>query len=158
MILINVSQQTLSLKNANEKIIATYSISTALKGVGEKNGSHQTPRGKHVICEMIGANRPIFTVFSARKPTGEIFSPELAKQFPNRDWILSRILWLAGCELGKNAGGDVDTKSRYIYIHGTDDEANIGTPNSHGCIRMRNKDIIELFDLVFSDMRVLISV
>ncbi|OGT40985.1 MAG: peptidase, partial [Gammaproteobacteria bacterium RIFCSPHIGHO2_12_FULL_40_19] len=120
--------------------------------VGEKKGSYQTPRGHHIICEKIGADLPIFTVFQARKPTGEIFSPELEKQFPDRDWILSRILWLAGTEAGVNCGGDVDTQQRFIYIHGTNDEKNMGTPNSHGCIRMRNSDVIELFDRVILGM------
>lgn len=153
---IDIAQQKLYLKNRDEKIIAEYPISTALNGAGEKSGSHQTPRGKHVISEMIGDNMPIFTVFTARRPTGEIFSSELEKQFPDRDWILSRILWLSGTEVGFNCGGDVDTKSRYIYIHGTNDEKNIGTPNSHGCIRMRNQDMIDLFDCVKPGMQVAI--
>lgn len=154
---IDISQQKLYLKNIDDSIIAEYPISTALNGVGEKNGSQQTPRGRHIICEMIGDKMPIFTVFSARKPTGEIFSPELEKQFPNRDWILSRILWLSGTEVGFNCGGDVDTKSRYIYIHGTNDEKNIGTPNSHGCVRMRNQDVIHLFNSVKIGENVLIT-
>src|SRR3990167_1409237 len=151
-ILINIIKQTLFLKNADDHIIAQYPISTAKNGVGEKKGSYQTPRGHHIICEKIGADLPIFTVFQARKPTGEIFSPELEKQFPDRDWILSRILWLAGTEAGVNCGGDVDTPQRFIYIHGTNDEKNMGTPNSHGCIRMRNSDVIELFDRVILGM------
>ncbi|OGT33526.1 MAG: peptidase [Gammaproteobacteria bacterium RIFCSPHIGHO2_02_FULL_39_13] len=144
MILIDTAAQTLALKNDNT-IIATYSISSAAKGLGEKKNSFQTPRGKHIICEKIGDKMPIFTVFRARKPTGEIFSEKLVKQFPDRDWILTRILWLSGMEPGFNWGGDVDTRSRFIYIHGTDDEVSIGTPKSHGCIRMRNQDIIELY-------------
>lgn len=147
-ILINISKQKLYLKNADDKIIAEYPISSSAKGVGEKNGSNQTPRGNHIICEKIGDKMPIFTVFSARKPTGEIFSQVLANQFPDRDWILSRILWLSGTEAGFNCGGDVDTKARYIYIHGTHNEKNIGTPNSHGCIRMKNADVIDLFERV----------
>lgn len=147
-ILIDISKQKLFLKNTNDKLIAQYPISTALKGVGEKNGSHQTPRGRHIISEKIGVDLPIFTVFHSRKPTGEIFNADLEKQFPDRDWILSRILWLSGVEVGVNCGGDIDTKARYIYIHGTHDEKNIGTPNSHGCIRMKNADVIELFNQV----------
>ena len=147
-IYIDIAKQTLFLKNANDEIIAKYLISTAKNGVGEKTGSYQTPRGQHVICEKIGADLPIFTVFHARKPTGEIFSAVLEKQFPNRDWILSRILWLSGVEIGVNCGDDIDTKNRFIYIHGTSDEKNIGIPNSHGCIRMRNVDVIDLFDRV----------
>lgn len=148
MIRVDISQQTLILKNSDDEIIAQYPISTALNGVGEKKGSEQTPRGRHIIYQKIGEGMPIFTVFSARKSTGEIFSEVLAKQFPNRDWILSRIMWLAGAEPGINCGGDVDTKDRTIYIHGTSDENRIGVPCSHGCIRMRNQDVIDLFDRV----------
>ncbi len=155
-ILIHIPSQTLQLNNANNITIAEYPISTALKGPGEKNGSHQTPRGEHIICEKIGDNMPIFTVFSARIPTGEIFNEALSQQFPKRDWILSRILWLSGIEAGINCGGDVDTKARFIYIHGTNDEKNIGTPNSHGCIRMINTDMIDLFDRVRVGERVYI--
>lgn len=148
MIIINTTTQQLFLKNASDKMIAQYPISTARNGLGEKQGSEKTPRGKHIICEKIGFNMPIFTVFRARIPTGEIYSTELEKHFPDRDWILSRILWLSGTEAGFNCGGDVDTQSRFIYIHGTNDEKNIGIPNSHGCIRMRNQDVIDLFDCI----------
>lgn len=148
MIIINIETQQLHLKNASDKIIAQYPISTAKNGLGEKQGSEKTPRGAHIICEKIGDNMPIFTVFRARVPTGEIYSQALEKQFPDRDWILSRILWLSGTETGFNCGGDVDTKSRFIYIHGTNDEKNMGIPNSHGCIRMRNQNVIALFDQV----------
>ena len=147
-ILITISKQKLYLKNTNDNIIAEYSISSSAKGVGEKNESFQTPRGNHIICEKIGDKMPIFTVFRARKHTGEIFNEALSQQFPDRDWILSRILWLSGTEDGFNCGGDVDTKNRFIYIHGTSDEKNIGTPNSHGCIRMKNADVMELFERV----------
>lgn len=148
MIIINTTTQQLFLKNASDKMIAQYPISTAKNGLGEKQGSEKTPRGKHIICEKIGANMPIFSVFRARILTGEIYSAELEKQFPDRDWILSRILWLSGTEAGFNCGGDVDTQSRFIYIHGTNDEKNMGIPNSHGCIRMRNQDVIDLFDCI----------
>src|SRR3990167_9709695 len=138
----------LFLKTNDEQIITQYPISSAKNGLGEKQGSEKTPRGAHTIFEKIGENRPILTVFRARIPTGEIYSDELGKRFPNRDWILSRILWLSGTEMGFNCGGDVDTKSRFIYIHGTGDEKNMGIPNSHGCIRMRNQDVIALFNWV----------
>lgn len=157
MIEINTAKQIISLKNAINEIIAEYPISTGKNGLGEKQGSEKTPRGKHIICEKIGENMPIFTVFRARVPTGEIYSAALEKQFPDRDWILSRILWLSGTEAGFNYGGDVDTKSRFIYIHGTNDEKNIGVPNSHGCIRMRNQDVIALFDQVSVSEVVLIN-
>ena len=96
----------------------------------------------------IGAGQPENTVFVARRPTGERYTPELAAQFPDRDWILTRILWLSGCEVGHNRLGDVDTMRRYIYIHGSPDSVHMGRPGSIGCIRMRNADIIDLFDRV----------
>lgn len=147
-IIIQISRQMLFLKDDTDHCIAEYAISTAKNGAGEKKDSEKTPRGLHYICEKIGDQLPIFTVFQARKPTGEIFTPRLAAQFPERDWILSRILWLSGMEPNINCGGDVDTRARYIYIHGTHDEKNIGTPQSHGCIRMKNTDMIELFQRV----------
>ncbi|HNC86229.1 MAG TPA: L,D-transpeptidase, partial [Agitococcus sp.] len=131
-----------------QQIIAQFIISSALKGVGEIQGSEQTPRGQHIIRAKIGQNQPINSVFKARRPTGEIYNAQLAAQFPTRDWILTRIMWLSGCELGKNRGGRYDTMRRYIYIHGTPDTEPMGIPKSHGCIRMRNEDIIQLFDLV----------
>ncbi|HNG47118.1 MAG TPA: L,D-transpeptidase, partial [Agitococcus sp.] len=131
-----------------QQIIAQFIISSALKGAGEIQGSEQTPRGQHIIRAKIGQNQPINSVFKARRPTGEIYNAQLAAQFPTRDWILTRIMWLSGCELGKNRGGRYDTMRRYIYIHGTPDTEPMGIPKSHGCIRMRNEDIIQLFDLV----------
>ncbi len=148
LILINIPKQSLSLLDSKNNIIKIYSISSAAKGCGEKKNSFQTPRGKHIIRAKIGAGLPINTVFKARRPTGEIYNPELAKQFPDRDWILTRILWLSGLEKNQNRVGDVDTFQRFIYIHGTHDEKNIGIPRSHGCIRMRNQDMIALFDCV----------
>jgi len=144
---INIKQQTLELLDDNYPL-RCYPVSTAKNGVGEQPGSFCTPRGKHLIRAKIGAGQPINTVFSGRRPTGEIYTPELAQSFPERDWILSRILWLSGCEPGFNRLGAVDTMRRYIYIHGTADESVVGCPVSHGCVRMRNQDIIELFELV----------
>jgi len=123
-------------------------VSTAKNGAGERNGSYCTPRGKHLIRAKIGAGAPANTVFVRRRPTGEIWTPTLAGQFPGRDWILTRILWLSGCEPGKNRLGDVDTMRRYIYIHGSPDTVAMGVPGSIGCVRMSNSDIIALFDLV----------
>jgi len=111
-------------------------------------GSYCTPLGAHIIRAKIGAGLPENTVFVGRRPTGELYTPELSAQFPNRDWILTRILWLSGCEVGFNRLGDVDTMRRYIYIHGSPDSVHMGQPGSIGCIRMRNADIVELFDLV----------
>ena len=126
----------------------TYLVSTASRGPGEKNGSLCTPRGRHIVRARIGAGQPLNAVFVRRRPTGEVWTPELHEKFPGRDWILTRILWLSGCEPGRNRLGDVDTMRRYIYIHGSPDIAEMGKPGSIGCIRMRNRDIVELFDRV----------
>lgn len=131
-------------------------VSTALNGAGEQKNSGCTPRGLHIIRACIGANQPENTVFSSRRPTGEIYTPELGLQFPKRDWILTRILWLSGVELGKNRLGNVDTMQRYIYIHGFPDSLPMGKPLSHGCIRMHNKDLLTLFDRLESGSKVMI--
>lgn len=154
---IDVPAQTLSLLDGEGKALRTYSVSTAKKGVGEKNGSFCTPRGRHIVRAKIGAGRPLGTVFVRRRPTGEVWTPELHAQYPGRDWMLTRILWLSGCEVGRNRLGDVDTMRRYIYIHGSPDTAEMGTPGSIGCVRMRNNDIAELFDLVAPYTPVLIK-
>jgi lipoprotein-anchoring transpeptidase ErfK/SrfK len=125
-----------------------YPVSTSKFGPGEKNGSFRTPRGSHIVRAKIGAGLPLGAVFERRRPTGEVWTPELHSRYPGRDWILTRILWLSGCEPGKNRLGDVDTMRRYIYIHGTPDSAELGKPGSIGCVRMRNRDVAELFDLV----------
>ncbi len=125
-----------------------YRVSTSKNGVGERNGSFCTPRGRHLVRAKIGAGAPLHAVFVRRRPTGEIWTPELHAQYPGRDWILTRILWLSGCEPGRNRLGDVDTMRRYIYLHGSPESAELGRPGSIGCIRMRGPDIIELFDRV----------
>lgn len=125
-----------------------YPVSTALNGVGEKIGSYQTPRGWHVVRAKIGHHQPLNTVFISRRPTGEIYRPELEPLFPERDWILTRILWLSGLERGKNRLGECDTFRRYIYIHGSPDNRITPIPGSKGCIRMRSHDIVELFDSI----------
>lgn len=125
-----------------------YAVSTAANGAGERNGSLCTPRGRHVVRARIGGGARPNTVFVARRPTGEFYRPEMRTEFPGRDWILTRILWLSGTEPGFNRLGDVDTMRRLIYIHGAPDDVPMGNPGSHGCIRMRNRDIIELFDRV----------
>jgi len=144
---VNISKQTLSLFSGDD-VIKQYTISTAKNGPGEQMDSECTPRGKHLIREKIGAGCEANTVFVGREPTGELYHPELREQFPDRDWILTRILWLSGCEAGKNKGGKVDSYDRYIYIHGGPDDLAMGVPGSRGCVRMRNDDMIELFDLV----------
>ncbi len=145
---ISIARQQLDLLADDASVLRSYSVSTAKAGVGEVSGSYQTPRGQHRIRAKIGADQPANTVFVRRRPTGELWCPELANEFPNRDWILTRILWLCGCEPGRNRFGQVDTMRRYIYLHGSPDTAEMGVPGSHGCIRMRNADIIELFELV----------
>jgi len=136
------------------RVLAAWAVSTAAKGAGEREGSEQTPRGLHEIRAKIGSGAPEGAVFTGRRPTGEVCTPELARVEPDRDWVLSRILWLRGLERGRNRLGRVDSMRRYIYIHGTPDEASLGTPASHGCIRMGNADVIALFDLVEPGARV----
>ncbi|MBR9814382.1 L,D-transpeptidase [bacterium] len=145
-IVVSAAEQTLTLHaNGAERC---YSISTAANGLGEQSGSECTPRGQHIVRAKIGAGAPLGAVFVGRRPTGEVWSPELAAQHPERDWILTRILWLSGCEHGRNRLGAVDSMRRYIYIHGTPDTEPMGVPASHGCIRMRNTDIVQLFERV----------
>lgn len=145
---ISISDQQLDLLSANDEVIKSYLISSAKKGIGQQYGSFCTPLGKHIIRAKIGKGQPVNTVFIKRRPTGEIYSQALAAQFPNRDWMLTRIMWLSGCEPGFNRLGTVDTMRRYIYIHGSPDTTEMGKPGSIGCIRMRNSDILELFDCI----------
>lgn len=147
-ITIHISSQTLELFDDGGKLLRRYPVSTGANGVGEENGSFCTPRGRHIIRARIGAGQPLNSVFVRRRPTGEIYTPELGAQHPRRDWILTRILWLSGCEPGYNRLGSCDTMRRHIYIHGTPDSTPLGQPGSHGCVRMRNADLVELFDLV----------
>ncbi|MFC4258613.1 L,D-transpeptidase family protein [Marinobacter lacisalsi] len=134
-----------------------WPVSTALNGPGENDGSGCTPRGRHYVRALIGQGQPEGTVFVARRPTGETWTPELSRQQPQRDWILSRIVWLCGLEKGVNRGGQVDTFRRFIYIHGTPDTEPMGEPLSHGCIRMRNRDVITLFDRMEPGVPVMIQ-
>jgi lipoprotein-anchoring transpeptidase ErfK/SrfK len=127
---------------------AEYAVSTSRHGGGELTGSFKTPRGRHIVRVKIGADAPEGAVFRGRRPTGETYSAALARANPDRDWILTRILWLSGTEVGRNRLGAVDTMRRYIYIHGTPESEPMGSPSSIGCIRMGNRDIVELFDLV----------
>ena len=153
---ISIERQTLVFFEADQRIFE-YPVSTAKNGVGESSDSYCTPRGAHQIGEKIGDGVAINTVFVGRQPTGEIYHPGLRQQFPERDWILTRILWLEGCEAGFNKGGSVDTKSRHIYIHGSPDEAVMGSPHSQGCVRMRNTDIVELFAKVSCGTQVYVA-
>ena len=153
---VSLPEQRLELREG-EQTVAVYPVSTALKGSGEQRGSGCTPCGWHRIRIKIGDGLPSHTVFIGRRPTGEIYNAELAARYPERDWILTRILWLTGLESGRNRGGDCDTLRRFIYLHGCPDTAPMGTPQSHGCIRMRNHDLLELFARVSAGDRVLIS-
>lgn len=144
---ISIAKQRLVLIESDH-VVKTYPVSTAKNGPGETRGSECTPRGRHRIRARIGAGLPLCSVFKARRPTGEIYTPELGRLYPERDWILTRILWLGGLEPGKNRYREVDTAWRYIYIHGGPDESMNGKPESHGCIRMFNADMVELFDRV----------
>jgi lipoprotein-anchoring transpeptidase ErfK/SrfK len=145
---IDIPKQTLELLDRNGSLLRRYSISTGANGLGEESGSYCTPRGKHVIRAKIGAGQPESAVFVQRRPTGEVYTPQLGAQHPGRDWILARILWLSGCESGFNRSGTCDTMRRYIYIHGTPDSTVLGKPGSKGCVRMRNAELVELFELV----------
>ena len=145
---ISINDQSLTLINSAGVLLVKYGISTAANGVGCEKNSGCTPMGNHIIRAKIGAGAEPNTVFVGRRATGEICTPELMVQFPNRDWILTRILWLSGTEIGKNRLGNVDTMQRYIYIHGTPDSTDMSQIGSHGCVRMRNRDVIALFDLV----------
>lgn len=145
---VSIADQTLTLFDDNDAVMKRYSVSTAAKGAGEQMGSYQTPRGLHRIRARIGDGLPLGAVLRGRRPTGEICTPELMAAQPGKDWILTRILWLCGEKPGFNRGGEVDTMRRYVYIHGTPDDTALGVPGSHGCIRMRNSDLVELFDRV----------
>jgi L,D-transpeptidase YbiS len=145
---ISIATQTLTLLNDDGELLAQFPVSTAANGVGCEKDSGCTPLGAHVIRAKIGEGVAPNTVFVGRRATGEIWSPELMAEYPNRDWILTRILWLSGKEVGKNRLGNVDTMQRYIYIHGTPDSTDMNVIGSHGCVRMRNADMIALFDMV----------
>lgn len=145
---ISIPAQSLELLDERGDVIRRYRVSTSGRGAGERIGSFQTPRGRHVIRAKIGAGAAPYSVFVERRPTGEIYSGELAERFPERDWILTRILWLSGCEPGFNRLGPVDTMRRFIYIHGSPDTAVMGQPGSMGCVRMHSGDILDLFDRV----------
>ncbi len=144
---ISLSEQRLWL-HEGERAVLDVPVSAAAKGPGEVMDSECTPRGWHVVRAKIGAGAPVNTVFVGRRPTGEIYDPRLREREPGRDWILTRILWLSGLEPGRNRLGRVDTMRRYIYIHGAPDDVPMGRPGSHGCVRMRNHDVVRLFDEV----------
>jgi hypothetical protein len=154
-ILISIADQRLQLRE-NGKVAIDVMVATAANGPGELSGSECTPRGRHVVRAKIGGGCPVNSVFVGRRWTGEVYSEELCRSHPNRDWILSRIMWLSGQEVGKNRLGDVDSMRRYIYIHGSPDGEINGQPNSHGCVRMKNADVIRLYDAIDVGISVLI--
>lgn len=145
---VDLARQQLQLLDDDGQVLRDWPVSTAANGAGEAAGSYRTPRGRHLVRARIGAGAPLNAVFAGRRLTGEIYTPELGAAQPERDWILTRILWLSGTEPGFNRLGECDSMRRYIYIHGTPDEGFEQAPRSHGCIRMRNADVAELFDLV----------
>ena len=146
-LIVSIPQQVLEVRDG-DALVKTYCVSTSRYGVGEQEGSLCTPLGRHKIRAKIGAGLPTGSVFSGRRPTGAVLTAALLAREPERDWILSRILWLSGCEPGHNRLGLVDTMRRYIYIHGTAHEDKLGTPASIGCVRMANTDVMELFAAV----------
>jgi lipoprotein-anchoring transpeptidase ErfK/SrfK len=146
-IVVSLARQRLTLFDDAGRPLRDWPVSTSAKGAGERSGSLCTPRGRHLVRAKIGAGLPPGAVLVARRPNGEIHSPDLAAEQPGRDWILTRILWLSGCQPGFNRLGEVDTMRRFIYIHGCPESEPVGRPASHGCIRMKNPDVIELFDL-----------
>ena len=143
-IAIDLPSQTLRAMESGREAMR-FSVSTSSRGAGERMGSFRTPRGLHIVRAKIGAGAAVNAVFRGRRPTGEIYSPELGRLHPGRDWILTRILWLSGCEVGRNRLGEVDTMRRLIYIHGAPDDAEMGVPGSIGCVRLANRDILPLF-------------
>ena len=154
-IVVSLATQRLDLLD-DDTPIRSYQVSTAANGAGEQAGSYCTPRGRHRIRAKIGAGLPLGAVLRGRRPTGEICDDAAWRADPQRDWILTRILWLCGEERGFNRGGSVDTFRRYIYLHGTPDAVDLSHPGSRGCIRMRNADIVELFELVDAGTPVLV--
>ncbi len=156
VIYIDLTRQILELKRGDESLFDAK-ISSAKNGSGELEGSEKTPRGWHIVRAKIGDGQPENTVFLGRRPTSEVYTETLGSAHPQRDWILTRIMWLSGLEPGFNRMGNVDTMRRYIYIHGCPDTETVGVPGSHGCIRMRNTDIIDLFDRTDIGTKVLIK-
>ena len=156
LIKVSIDEQRLQLLAAG-KIEMDVAVATATNGPGEVMHSECTPRGWHRVRAKIGAGAPENTVFTGRRPTGEIYSPALRQEHPGRDWMLTRLLWLCGLEPGRNRFGERDSMRRYIYIHGCPDTDKMGIPSSHGCVKMRNADVIRLFDSVPVGIQVLIQ-
>ncbi len=154
---VDIPMQRLIAYGSDGSELMNVSVSTATKGAGEVMDSNRTPRGWHKIRAKIGSGAPVNSVFVGRRSTNEIYSLEMRQLHPDRDWILTRILWLSGLEPGFNRLGNVDTMRRFIYIHGCPDDDPIGVEGSAGCIKMRNLDIVHLYDLVELGTLVFIS-
>ncbi|MDD3610539.1 MAG: L,D-transpeptidase [Halothiobacillaceae bacterium] len=144
-VIVSIGEQRLFLFEGSQ-LVARYPVSTATKGAGNRAGSDQTPLGLHRVAEKFGEEAPEGMIFKARRPTGEVAHILKAAVDVPEDHVTTRILWLDGLEPGVNKGPGIDSKSRFIYIHGTPEEGLIGQPASHGCVRMRNADVIALFD------------
>jgi hypothetical protein len=156
-IIIKINRQKLYCCNRQGDILFEYPVSTSRFGTGNKNGSFKTPLGEHSIAQKIGAGCAVNEVFIGRVPQGQLDLLQAEDTPLADDIITSRILWLQGMEPGVNNGEGIDSYQRYIYIHGTSEEEKIGTPASHGCVRMRNLDVIDLFNRVDEGCRVLIQ-
>lgn len=146
-LLVNIERQEMYLVK-NDALEKTYRISSSKYGIGNQSGSGKTPLGVHRIAEKIGAGAKPNTIFTGRKDTGKTATILREPVDTEEDHVTTRILWLEGMEPGVNKGKGIDSKLRYIYIHGTPEEGLIGTPASHGCIRMYNADVLELFGLI----------
>lgn len=146
LLLVDVSSQRLVVSHSGI-VKSVYAVSTAKAGEGSLSGSGKTPLGWHHVTDWIGEGAPPGQVFAARRPTEEVIPRSGWSSEQSKDKVLSRIMWLSGLERGVNYGGDVDSRSRFIYLHGTNQEHLIGTKASHGCIRLRNDDVLELFDM-----------
>ena len=155
-LLVDVTLQKLMLVD-KDHVSRTYGVSTARAGIDAREGSFGTPPGVHRVGRKIGLGREAGTRFESREPIGNVWRPGEGPESEAPDLILSRILTLRGCEPGVNRGSGVDSEGRFIYIHGTPDNEPMGVPASHGCIRMRNRDLVELFDMVDNGTAVLIS-
>lgn len=144
---ISVADQTLEVRDRGGKTLRSFPVSTSQYGLGSEPGSLRTPLGEFRVGEKIGAGQPLGAVFRSRLPTGEI-----GLQAADDDLVLTRILWLEGLE-----AHNANTRGRYIYIHGTNHEGRIGQPASHGCVRMRNADVAELYELIPAGAQVTIA-
>jgi len=145
---VDVARQTLTLAQ-DGSVLRVFRVSTARAGIGSAEGSGQTPPGRHRVCRLFGHSAAPGQVFVSRRAVKGLVIPRTDWCVPSsKDYVLTRILWLEGLDPGLNRGPGIDSRTRYIYIHGTNQEHLLGTPASHGCIRMANDDVVELFAFV----------